>query len=561
MTTSQETAKIDPRRARRRRRLRLVLLLPFLGLLALFLLEQVVSFLCPYPLSALDRFGQSQKIVSADGQLLRLLPTAKGERLIRLRYEDCGPWLEKALIAGEDRKFWTHSGVDFPAIFRAAVLNLRRGRVVSGASTLTMQLVRIVEPRPRTFWSKLVEVFRARQIERCLDKKTLMEHYLSLVPIGGNLRGFEAASWTWFGKRAKDLTPREAATLVAMLPAPSRRAPDNAPAELIRARNEILDRMQRCGYLRPDEASAAQRKALGTRRRLFAFLAPHASDWRLARARRAFESGPLLETGIRIDLQRRIEKIVRSYRSTTVDGLAVLVLDLATAEPVAMLGSRDWRQTQLNTCLCRRSAASTLKPFLYALALSQGVARRDGLLLDAPLEFADYEPGNQSEDYVGLLQSGEALRSSRNLPAIRLLQSVGVTAFRDLLYRLGLPVGDRDLHLDLALGSLSVSPLELGRAWCRFGSAELPEALELGARDRVLAMLRELSPDPAVLPAGRVAWKTGTSTNRRDAWTVGMTREHVVVVWLGNLQGRGSPELVGMLAAAPLFARIAAILP
>lgn len=514
---------------------------------ALLLGERALDRLWPYPALRLTGYGFSRELRARDGTLLRLVPNAAGERSIRLPGGEFSAHLRAALLAAEDRRFLSHSGVDPAALLRAAGTSLRAGRVVSGASTLTMQLARIVEPRPRTLCSKLLEMLRARQIERIFTKEEILTFYLNMAPLGGMLRGFEAGSLYWFGRRARDLTPAQAAALVAMLPAPSRRSPDGRAELLAAHRNRVLEAMAGRGALGREELARALAEPLDAAAHPWPFLAPHFCDFILAR-------GAAGRTSLDLDLQRRVEKVVAAFPSEGVDGLGIVVLDRSDGAVAALLGSRGWRSQPLDATRCRRAAGSSLKPFLFALAFQAGAAGPESLLLDTPGRFGDYSPENFSRDYVGPILAGQALQRSRNLPAVRLLGSLGVESFRDLLRRLGLPAGSGPLHLDLALGTLAVSPRELARAWHIL--ADRPEAAGLlpATREHVLAALAACSP-------GRgLAWKTGTSSGRRDAWCAGVTPEHILVVWLGNLDGRGAPGLVGGEGAARLFAALAGAL-
>ena len=314
---------------------------------------------------------------------------------------------------------------DYQAVSRAAVKNLRRGAVVSGASTITMQLVRIVAPRPRTLVAKVTEAFRARQLERIHSKKEILELYMNLVPIGGVLRGFEAASWRWFGKPAAELRMDEAATLVSMLPAPSHRSPRRRPELLRRRRDSLLESMVACRKLDEQQGETAMARPLGARWRPWPFRAPHFSDHVL---RREHRPGPSF-TELEPSLQDQLEQIAGDQSVADSDGVALLVLDRESAAVQGMVGSSSYSTSQLNAATSRRSAGSTLKPFLYALALELGVVQNDGLVSDAPLRLSGYEPVNFTRDYRGALRMTEALSTSRNLPAVRLLAAVSPDRF------------------------------------------------------------------------------------------------------------------------------------
>lgn len=517
--------------------------------------ERLLSWCLPFPKDRWDRFGASRVVLDRRGALLRVTPTPLGEKRIPIPLDRVSPHLVHAVLAAEDERFFSHGGVDLLAAARAAMSNLLHGRIVSGASTLTMQAARLVEPGGPRLVRKVRELFRARQMERERSKEEILAFYLNHVPLGGVLRGVEAGALYWFGKHAADLAPQEAAVLAALLPAPTRRRPDRRPGLLVHCRNHVLDRMRACGYLDGTAWARARNVPLGAAPHPWPWQAPHACDLALRETR-----ARVVRTGLDLDLQLRVEGAVRAFEGPAVDGLAVVVLDRHTGEIRALVGSRDHRRQPLNAALCARPTGSTLKPFLYALAFDQGIVGPESLLADAPLRIGDYVPANFDRAFRGAIRAESALVQSRNLPALRLLRSVGVEPFRDLLGALDLHPRAQALYLDLALGTESFSPLAMARAWQRFGDPAWKGPLSWKTRKAVLDALSAAPPDPTLLAPGSAAWKTGTSANRRDAWTVGSTEGYVFSVWLGNLDGRPDPRLVGIRAAAPLFARVAAAL-
>ncbi|MFP8878866.1 MAG: transglycosylase domain-containing protein, partial [Myxococcota bacterium] len=513
--------------------------------------ERVVSAFLPFPVELVNGLPQSVCVHAADGTVLRVFATVDDERVIPVPLTSMSSHLRTAVLRQEDERFYSHCGVDLIAGGRAALQNLRGGRVVSGASTITMQVVRVLMPgSPRSFGFKLVQVFRARQLERLLSKDEILELYLNHVPLGGAVRGFEAAARRWFGVGAAALTASQAATLVAMLPAPSYRSPRRRPELLRRLRDRLLDRMSEAGDLISTEFNAAAAKPLGMKRRPWPYLAPHAVLYLAGRSR-----DPVLRSQLDLPLQQALESLAARHDTRTSDALAIVVLDRKSGALCAMIGSPDFAHIQLNTATCSRSLGSTLKPFLYALAMEQGVVPVDGMIDDRPWRFGDYRPANFSRDYIGSVRVGEALATSRNLPALRLLEGVTTDGFASLLHGLGLPSPRRDPGLTAALGTGAASPLRLAEAYRIF--VEFPERLGL-RRATVTRILDALSVQPIVRGAelGRLAWKTGTSSGRRDAWCVGVDQDSVAVVWMGNLGGRGEPGLVGAKSAARLLARV-----
>jgi penicillin-binding protein 1C len=542
------------RRWRRLRRLAVWLLGGWLLLLGG---ERVLQWCWPYPLARLQALPVSTVIAAEDGTWLQVTSTPAGERVLPLRWCDCPASVQRAILASEDERFFAHGGVDGWALLRAAVSNVRAGRVVSGASTLTMQVVRMVEPRPRTWWSKCLEIVRARQLERCLDKQAIASVWLTQVPMGGTLRGFEAAARHWFGRPVAQLAPHEVAALVAMVPAPSTRAPHRRP-ELLRAcRDTLLAKLAAHGAIDATSAAAARGRELGMTRRPWPWLAPHFCAATLAPLPAGLRP-PRLPTAASLALQQRLEQIVRAEQLPGT-GVAIVVLRRRDGALQALLGDRD-PLAPMDLSRRPRAAGSTLKPFLYALAHQQGGIGPQSLLDDLPRTYDDWQPVNFDRRWRGRTRAADALATSSNLVAVRCLELVGTDAFADLLQRLGLGSPGRRLDLDAALGTDAVSPLALARAYLRF--VQRPQAFGLSSAsvDWTLAAMRRLPLVAGKSRAGDVAWKSGTSSGRRDAWCVGITEAAVVVVWLGNHDGRGLPDLVGVRSASRLLVEVVAVL-
>ncbi len=513
-------------------------LLPLLLILGFFGFEGVLDHWKPF--EPMDPYGISRQVFSTEGVLLRVTPTAQGERRIALPASGFSKSLIQAVRASEDKNFYSHSGVDFFALGRAALSNLRARRRVSGASTISMQVCRLLEPRPRSFHSKLIELFRTRQLERRWTKERILTYYLNTAPLGGTLRGFEAASLYWFGIHARDLGPVKAATLVALLPAPSRRSPRRHPSRLLGARNQVLAQMFEQGMLPRTRLEELQRRPLGARVHAWPFRAPHAAQWFLKHM-----EGPRLKTSLRWSFQKGVTRLARQFDLGPGLGLGVLILDREGGEVLAMLGSPDWERSQVNALFSRRCVGSTLKPFLYALALDLGVGSMGRTLPDQPHSFKDWSPLNFDRRYLSWVGFAEALRSSRNLPAVTLLQRVGTARFRDLLVQLGLPVPrDQLLGLDASLGTLSLTPFELAQAYRVFADEKQKLSPSPKARKTILEILNRPQ-RPGIPMRPEVAWKTGTSSGRRDAWCIGLTKKYVLLVWMGPLIGAGSPACVG----------------
>ncbi len=519
-------------------------------------LESLLGLAFPFPLEKTRKIDESRLVFSCDGKLLRVTLNSKGERLIRTRLDQVSPWLVKAIVASEDKRFFSHSGVDFRALARALVTDILQGRVVSGASTITMQVVRLLQPRRRNILSKIIEIFRARELERELTKKEILELYVNLVPAGGNLRGFEAASMRWFGKHAKDLSPEESALLVAMLPAPTRRSPDRNPRLLKYWRNVVLERMWLQGYITKEYFRKASKMKIRARKRAFPFLSPHACDFFMSRS-----AEKRLVIPIRWSLQKMVEEKARQFHGPEADGLAVVVIERKTLQPRAMLGSRYYLECPFNACLAKRPAGSTLKPFIYALAMEKGMIGTDSLLGDTPASFGEYEPLDFDQEWKGMVQAGFALVSSRNIPALRLLRNVGMYEWRRGLESLGISLPEAMVFLDSGLGTILVSPLELARAYAVFARRKCAFPASYRFRKMILDCLKKASPDPSIASPGEFSWKTGTSSNRKDAWCISVNENYVACVWFGNLDSSPSPGLVGATSSARLISLIMKALP
>ncbi len=530
----------------------------------------------------------------ADGAVAHVTLAPDGRQRVRTSPEDVDPAYLAALLAYEDARFWHHPGVDPIAVARAAVANARAGRVVSGASTLTLQLVRMVEPRPRTLWSKVVEAWRAVGLEIRWSKQQILTGYLTFAPFGGNVEGVTAASHLLFGHGPQHLSAHEIAVLLAIPQAPVARAPgttpDPAQGERLRhARDHVLDTLLAAGAVphsaTPEGSEArvaeARAAAVPTRRLHVPRHLPHVVAW-LDRAGPA----PLeRRTHLRRDVSAQAAAVLARHRDRlTRDGIAhaaVVVLDPRTGAVEALLGGHDFASpapgSQIPAFDVPRSPGSALKPLLHAMALDRGHALSAQRVRDVPVDYGGYHPDNYDGDFAGLVPLDEALARSLNVPYVDLLARIGLDAFLGALRDAGVTHLDpRPGHYGLAaaIGGLELTPLELagaltplahdGRARpvavtqdptrgdgpaaglpiVRAGAAWLTrEALR--RRDRPDFPARR---DLARLPS-TLAWKTGTSYGHRDAWAAAMSPDRVVVVWLGNLDQTPSRHLVGAEAA------------
>ena len=532
----------------------------------------------PFPEDKLVRPPASAVLADRNGEPLRVRLAAGGF--------DCRPgyepapdhWIVQALVAAEDRRFWSHPGVDVLALGRAVAQNVFWGRRVSGASTLSTQVVRLMEPRRRTLATKAIEAFRALQLERRLGKREILAQYLDRAPFGGNLVGIEAAARRYFGKGAGELSLAEAALLAGLPQSPSRLRPDRHPERAKKRQAYVLERMAACGFITERERAEALAQPLDARPGAYPARAPHFCDWVGVPAPAGKDA--TVRTTLDADLQRRAESVLqRHLRAGAADGGAVVVLEVATGAVRAMVGSPDPAARpagQVNGALAARAAGSTLKPFAYALAIDRGLAAPATVIPDVPTRFRDLDPRNFSLDYRGLVSLRDALVLSLNLPAIEIERRVGQERFHAVLRDLGLATIDQPAAhygLGLVLGNAEVRLLDLANAYAclaRGGGWAPARCVESG---KPIAAKPVFSPEACWLVGDMLsgeeramdttghaadvrlppmAWKTGTSAGLRDAWTVAWNPEFVVGVWVGNPDGSSSDELVGRKTATPI---------
>lgn len=508
----------------------------------------------------------------ADGTVAHVYLAPDGRWRVPASLDHIDPAYVDALTTYEDRRFWWHPGVDPVAIGRAAWSDLRAGAVVSGGSTITMQLVRIVEPRPRTVASKIVESLRALQLELRLSKRDILEAYLTFAPYGRNVEGVETASLAYFGHTAQRLEPSEIAVLLAVPQDPNARwpRPDHAPA-LATARERVA---RRVGLVDATKADVPVVSHPMPRE------AAHLASWLAGRARREGDLVTHLDRGV----QGVAERILASERARFADqGIhngAIVVIEHATGNVVGLVGGFDfWDEAnggQIAAFDEPRSPGSALKPFIYATAIDAGLVLPDQLVEDVPMRWGSYAPENFDGRFSGVVRAEDALSRSLNLPFVAMLARLGVEPLLGELRRLGahhLDESPGHYGLSVAAGGIELTPLELTglyAALAQDGSPRLPaivgDAPEPGPSvfspgsafltRRALA-LRDRPDFPARrvlggLPAA-IHWKTGTSYGWRDAWALGSGATYTVGIWLGNLDGTGSPHLIGGEAAGPLL--------
>ena len=533
------------------------------------------------PIDLLSARQGSTIVVDRDGRLLRAFTLPDGRWRLPLELSEVDPRYVAMLLAYEDARFYAHDGVDWRALTRAGLQLLTRGRIVSGGSTLTMQVARLIEPREeRTVSAKLRQVARAWQIERQITKEGVLNRYLALAPFGGNVEGVRAASLAYFGKEPRRLTLGEAALLVALPQSPEARRPDRFAGAAKKARDRVLDRAVERGLIKAEEAEAAKRELVPNERRPFPMLAAHAAEEAVA----ADPQAHVLKLSIDARLQAKLEDLARQGAERLGPKLsaAIIVIENATGEVRARVGAADYlsaeRDGSIDMTRAPRSPGSALKPLIYALAFESGIAHPETVLFDLPARYGAYRPENFDLGFQGAVTARKALQMSLNLPAIELLADVGPANFLARLHGAGAIITlpkDAPPGLAIGLGGLGISLTDLAKLYvglARGGEApplveRLGESSAIGPRritDPVAAYYVEDilrgAPPPTNSLSGRIAFKTGTSYGFRDALAVGYDKGSTIAVWVGRPDNAPALGLVGRLVAAPIlfdaFARL-----
>ncbi|WP_212522707.1 penicillin-binding protein 1C [Actibacterium sp. MT2.3-13A] len=522
----------------------------------------------------------STEVLARDGALLRAYTVADGRWRLAVSLDAVEPLYLRMLIAYEDKRFFSHPGVDALALTRAVAQAAWNGRIVSGGSTLTMQVARLLEDSGTGQWKgKIRQARLALALERELSKQQILALYLNRAPFGGNLEGVRAATRAYFGKEPARLTPAEAALLVALPQAPTARRPDRYPDRAARGRDRVLERMERAGVLSGAQAQSARRAPVPRARHPFPALAPHMADRALA----ANPTAPLHRLTIDATLQAQLEAL--AARAVLGRGAAlsaaILVADHRSGEILASVGAPDFtdsaRRGYVDMTQAPRSPGSTLKPLVYGLAFDEGLAHPETLIEDRPTAFGQYRPVNFDGQYRGTIRLREALQQSLNIPVVALTEALGPARLMAHLRRAGMTPelpGDTP-GLAVALGGLGVTLEDLARLYAALANggrpvplswradatpgAPGPRVLSPEAAWQVADILRG-TPAPPAAPQGVLAFKTGTSYGHRDAWAVGFDGAHVVAVWMGRADGTPVPGAFGGELAAPVlfeaFARL-----
>ena len=538
----------------------------------------------------------SATLLSRDGELLGAHISREGQWYFG-ETSEVPEKFEKCIICYEDKRFRLHGGVDLLSAARALRQNLHRGKVVSGASTLTMQVIRLSRSdKPRTLPEKLWEMVLATRLEWRCSKQEILALYASHAPFGGNVVGLDAAAWRYFGRPADELSWAENAMLAVLPNAPALIHPGRNRERLLEKRNGLLDKLCRTGVIDETECLLAKDEPLPDKPLPMPDLAHHL----LERGRKEFGEGEIRST-LDAALQRRVNAIAENhfweYHSNLVDNLGILVLDVPTGEIRAYYGNtrgclEGLRGVEVDMVPAARSSGSTLKPLLYAAMLQEGMILPGTLIKDTPYNYNNFSPKNFNLSYDGAVPAHEVIERSLNVPSVRMLEQYGAERFLALLQGLGFTTIDKSADhygLSLILGGAEISLETLARAYYYLAAKLSDETLHKDLSYVSGARRRRLSPESVPLSPSavwltfdalshanrpeeeaswldfsssrKVAWKTGTSWGDRDAWSVGVTPGHVVAVWVGNSDGEGRAGMTGVSYAAPVMFDVFAALP
>jgi len=542
-----------------------------------YLLFLVVSKIFPLR----DNISYSSIILSNEDKLLHAFLTEDEKWRLYTELNELTPELKKAIIFKEDKYFYFHPGINPVSVMRALVNNLREGRRTSGASTITMQVARMLEPKERTYRNKFKEIFRALQLEHKYSKNEILQLYLNMVPFGSNIEGMKSASVIYFGKMPDHLSIGEIAALsiIPNRPVSLRFGKNNDT--IIKERNKWLRRYEKAGLFDSKYIADALDEPLDAYRHEIPRMAPHLAY----RLKNAHPSVNIIRTTVDLEIQQKTEQLVGEYNRRlyfqNIRNAMALVVDNNTRNVLAYVGSADFNNEedggQVDGIRAVRSPGSTLKPLLYAVAFEKGIITPKTIIADVPVSFGGYEPENYDEKFYGNITIEDALAASLNVPAVRILDKIQPSILIESLISAGFKQvkNDKDnLGLSMVLGGCGVTLEELTSLYCVFANKGIYQPLCYTRKHSSVVSKQILTPGSAFviteiltrlkrpdLPiewdnsmhTPKIAWKTGTSYGRRDAWSIGYNKKYTIGVWVGNFSGEGVPELNGADKATPLL--------
>jgi len=523
----------------------------------------------------------SLSVYSREGELLRTFLSSDDKWRIAVKIDEVSPELIKTLINIEDKTFYYHVGINPYSLLRAFYLNLKHDKIVSGGSTITMQVARMMKHRERTYFSKFIEILTALKLEILYSKEDILEMYINLLPYGSNVEGAGTASHFYFHKPVSQLSLSQSAAFAIIPNSPGILNNSGNIDEINKKKNAVLKRMFTNGAISEKEYQEARKEKIEIKNPGMPFLSPHFTDF----VRQRCTEEERVITSLDLDIQKKAEEILRKHlfkwRTMGITNGSIIVIENRNREILGMVGSYSfWDKAnngQVNGTNSPRSPGSTLKPILYALAMDKGLITPETRIIDVPVNYGEYCPENYDGEYHGMVSVREALSRSMNVPAVNLLAEINPKIFSFFLNNCGLSTingESKDYGLPLILGGCEVKLLELTNLYSTFANKGIYRKYSFIKEDDnfpekeifseetafiISEMLSELTrPD---LPdyweytrdMPKIAWKTGTSYGHRDSWSVGYTRNYTIGVWAGNFNGSGAPELVGSKVAAPIL--------
>lgn len=526
----------------------------------------------------------SQIVTASDGTVIHAFLTKDQKWRMMTEQNEISPQLRKAILYKEDKWFNFHFGVNPVAIARAGFNNLFHLKRTSGASTITMQVTRLLYPKDRTYLNKIVEMFRATQLELRFSKNEILQMYLNLVPYGGNIEGVKAASLLYFGRMPDKLSVAQVTTLAVIPNRPISLKPGKKNEAIVEARNKWLVRMKKDHLFSARDIEDALHEPLEAQRQEAPKSAPHFA----LRMKQQYPGNPIIKTSLNRFSQQKITAIAYNYskrlQSMDINNAAVLVINNRTGKVEAYLGSPDatdnFHNGQVDGVTAVRSPGSTLKPLVYALAFDNGIETPKTVIADVPVNFDGYSPENFNSKFNGNVTTEKALSYSLNIPAVKTLNQLGIATLTDKLKQAGFKQilkDEKKLGLSTVLGGCGVTLEELTNLYSTFAHEGNYSTLKWLNQDTSSHSTGLISPASAYmiseilatlsrpdLPNNyqssmhipKIAWKTGTSYGRRDAWSIGYNMNYTVGVWVGNFSGEGVPELTGADMATPLLFEI-----
>jgi penicillin-binding protein 1C len=544
-----------------------------------FLLFLLLNFLFPLH----DSIEYSTTISDANNEVVNAFLTKDEKWRMKTELDEISPLLRKTIIAKEDKWFYYHPGVNLLAVGRAAVMNLLRMKRTSGASTITMQVARALEPRKRNLLSKLMETFRAFQLEWKYSKDEILQMYLNLVPYGGNIEGVKSASLLYFKKNPDHLSLAEITALCIIPNRPSSLVIGKANDRIITERNRWLQKFSKESVFSHKEIEDALAEPLTAQRTTVPHFLPH-----LAYKLKSSSAESNIKTNIVLNTQLKIEKLtedyVRALKLKNIRNAAVIVIDNKTHKIISYVGSANFSDTtdggQVNGAAAIRQPGSTLKPLLYGLCIDDGLLTPKTVISDVPVNYSGYAPENYDKKFNGYVTMEYALEHSLNIPSVKSLQQLGEGKMISKLIACDFKQIQKDqnkLGLSLILGGCGATLEQLTGLFSAFANEGVytsPQFLQNGSSSKKIQLLspeasymltdilsKVARPDfplnwTATEHMPKIAWKTGTSYGRKDAWSIGYNKNYTVGVWVGNFSGQGVPELSGANTATPILFKI-----